>query len=227
MVPDSAKVVLEVGANTGIRWTPGATSQQIQTAFSFRGAAPRQVCGPACTQLASRHLDAFGSSSSTRHSVAIRGGIGGKRAARTQTSGTTDGCASLLSPVSSYYSPLCTNLSGIRERRTVPTVSLHKVLSSWLKGHTVQLAKIDAQGLDVGVVRSAGDAVSRVKAIQMEVVRDRPRSSANLSTPLRKDGRPKPNAEFWSLRWPKWDSRHMGPIAPSINSRKRAAARQR
>ena len=57
----------------------------------------------------------------------------------------------------------------------VPTVSLSQVLSSWLKGHDVQLAKIDAQGLDVGVVRSAGmEYWPRLKAVQMEVVRDRP-----------------------------------------------------
>lgn len=89
-------------------------------------------------------------------------------------SGATDGCASLLDPVASYYSPSCTNLSGVLERRAVPTVSLEVVLSSWLKGRDVQLAKVDAQGLDVGVIRSAGSQVGRLKAVQMEVVRDRP-----------------------------------------------------
>ena len=37
-------------------------------------------------------------------------------------SGRTDGCASLLDPVSSYYSTDCTNTSGILERRAVPSV---------------------------------------------------------------------------------------------------------
>lgn len=89
-------------------------------------------------------------------------------------SGTTDGCASLLEPVSSYYSLSCTNLSGVLERRAVPTVSLEVVLRKWLAGRDVSLAKVDAQGLDVGVVRSAGEMMPRLKAVQLEVVRDRP-----------------------------------------------------
>ena len=77
--------------------------------------------------------------------------------------------------MSSYYSPHCTNLSGIMERRAVPTVSLEHVLTRWLRpGRDVALAKVDAQGLDVGVVRSARGAISRLKAVQLEVVRDRP-----------------------------------------------------
>ena len=43
-------------------------------------------------------------------------------------SGRTDGCASLLNPVSSYYSQDCTNLTGVLERRNVPSVSLQVVL---------------------------------------------------------------------------------------------------
>ena len=89
-------------------------------------------------------------------------------------SGRTDGCASLLDPVASYYSLDCTNTSGILERRAVPSVSLEVVLGSWLRGRKVELAKVDAQGLDVGVVRSAGPFIDQLKAVQLEVVRDRP-----------------------------------------------------
>ena len=90
-------------------------------------------------------------------------------------SGRTDGCASLLDPVSSYYSQDCTNLTGVLERRKVPSVSLEVVLRDWLPGRRVALAKVDAQGLDVGVVRSAGREVRRLQAVQLEVVRDRSR----------------------------------------------------
>ena len=90
-------------------------------------------------------------------------------------SGRTDGCASLLNPVSSYYSQDCTNLTGVLERRNVPSVSLQVVLRDWLRGRDVALAKVDAQGLDVGVIRSAGPEIRRLKAVQLEVVRDRPR----------------------------------------------------
>lgn len=90
-------------------------------------------------------------------------------------SGRTDGCASLLDAVSSYYSQDCTNVSGVLERRHVPSVSLEVVLRDWLAGRPVALTKVDAQGLDVGVVRSAGPLVANLQAVQLEVVRDRPR----------------------------------------------------
>lgn len=174
MVPDSAKVVLEVGANTRntldrelLPADPTAFLISFEPLLDkYAALLARNSRVDTLTPLGHHHP----------RGIVLPFAVASEANAlrELKISGTTDGCASLLSPVSSYYSPLCTNLSGIRERRTVPTVSLHKVLSSWLKGHTVQLAKIDAQGLDVGVVRSAGDAVSRVKAIQMEVVRDRP-----------------------------------------------------
>ena len=69
----------------------------------------------------------------------------------------------------------CTNLTGVLEKRRVPSVSLEVVLRDWLAGRRVALAKVDAQGLDVGVVRSAGSAVHRLQAVQLEVVRDRSR----------------------------------------------------
>ena len=49
------------------------------------------------------------------------------------------------------------------------------MLRDWLPGRLVALAKVDAQGLDVGVVRSAGSEVRRLQAVQLEVVRDRSR----------------------------------------------------
>ena len=49
------------------------------------------------------------------------------------------------------------------------------MLRDWLPGRRVALAKVDAQGLDVGVVRSAGSEVRRLQAVQLEVVRDRSR----------------------------------------------------
>ena len=57
----------------------------------------------------------------------------------------------------------CTNLTGVLEKRRVPSVSLEVVLRDWLAGRRVALAKVDAQGLDVGVVRSAGSAVRLVR----------------------------------------------------------------
>ena len=47
--------------------------------------------------------------------------------AELKISGSVDGCASLLPAVSSYYSPHCTNASGVMETRLVPTVALEQV----------------------------------------------------------------------------------------------------
>ena len=60
---------------------------------------------------------------------AISGGA--SRMREFKISGRTDGCASLLDPVSSYYSGDCTNLTGILERRAVPSVSLEVPLLSY------------------------------------------------------------------------------------------------
>ena len=74
---------------------------------------------------------------------AVSGAHNGVRAFK--ISGSTDGCASLLDPVSSYYSQHCTNLTGVLEKRRVPSVSLEVVLRDWLAGRRVALAKVDAQ----------------------------------------------------------------------------------
>mmetsp|Transcript_46147 Transcript_46147/g.144539 ORF Transcript_46147/g.144539 Transcript_46147/m.144539 type:complete len:383 (-) Transcript_46147:37-1185(-) len=62
--------------------------------------------------------------------------------------------------------------------RSVPTVSLRTVLGSWLAwpsggGWPIDYLKIDAQGLDLEVLRSAGDALlPRVLRVEMEVPGD-------------------------------------------------------
>jgi FkbM family methyltransferase len=90
-----------------------------------------------------------------------------------KVSGSIDGCASLLTPKVGYFSKACTNHSGILESRTVPSVSLDVAIDRWLGGRMVEFVKIDAQGLDLEVLRSAGAALQRIRAVQLEVVRDR------------------------------------------------------
>ena len=62
----------------------------------------------------------------------------------------------------------------------VPSISLEAALRDAAAGRDVAFAKIDAQGLDVAVLRSAGPALARVKAVQLEVVRDRPPIKCNV-----------------------------------------------
>ena len=94
-------------------------------------------------------------------------------------SGKIDGCASLLDGASSYFSSQCVN-AGPAERRSVPTASLEAVLTDWLPGRRIEFAKVDAQGLDVDVVRSAGGQVGRIMAVQVEVVRESNRGSCRV-----------------------------------------------
>ena len=83
-----------------------------------------------------------------------------------------------------------------KERRKVPCVGLEEVITGWLGGREIELLKIDAQvshtnnlhliltqsspnphlilsqGFDLQVVRSAGEAIRRVKTIVLEVQND-------------------------------------------------------
>lgn len=55
------------------------------------------------------------------------------------------------------------------EQRTVPCVSLEQVIGDWLGGKDVAHIKIDAQGFDLNVVKSAGKHVEKLKSVHMEV----------------------------------------------------------
>lgn len=59
-----------------------------------------------------------------------------------------------------------------KERRKVPCVGLQEVITDWLGSREIDLLKIDAQGFDLQVVRSAGVAIRRVKTIVLEVQND-------------------------------------------------------
>lgn len=97
-----------------------------------------------------------------------------------------DGCSSIRAPTeregfasrngeeggvswSGWVETLCLNMN---EQRTVPCVSLETVISDWLHGRAIARLKIDAQGSDLEVVRSAGSMSDRVHFVTMEVVHD-------------------------------------------------------
>ena len=94
--------------------------------------------------------------------------------------GTVDGCASLLNATGLRGLGIhgcASTRSGDREERRVPTVSLRTVLGRWLAwedggGWPVAYLKIDAQGMDVQVLESAGELMGRIQQVEMEVVRD-------------------------------------------------------
>ena len=173
-VPDNMSIVLEVGANTRntldrelLPHEPRAFLITFEPLLDkYASLLARNSLPDRRTPLGFHHPRA----------IALPFAVSGEANAMREfkISGRTDGCASLLAAVSSYYSSDCTNLTGVLERRAVPVVSLELVLRDWLPARDVQLAKVDAQGLDVGVVRSGGAELRRLKAVQLEVVRDRP-----------------------------------------------------
>jgi FkbM family methyltransferase len=55
------------------------------------------------------------------------------------------------------------------EHVLVPTISLEVVLREWLRGHDVDLLKVDAQGKDLQVLESAGREIERIKAVVLEL----------------------------------------------------------
>ena len=78
------------------------------------------------------------------------------------------GCSSLL-PVdrTSNRVRFCRMPAEVRE---VPTVTLETLLG-WVN-RTVEFVKIDAQGLDLSIIQSAGARLSQVQAFQLEVNSD-------------------------------------------------------
>ncbi|CAJ1388946.1 unnamed protein product [Effrenium voratum] len=58
------------------------------------------------------------------------------------------------------------------EKRLVPCISLEHVIRSWLGGSEVYYLKVDAQGSDLAVVKSAGRMLRRIQRVQLELACD-------------------------------------------------------
>jgi len=91
--------------------------------------------------------------------------------------GGDDSCASLLPPSGKRGPRECANPSASQDIRRVPAVSLQTVLGSWLAwqsggGWPVEYLKIDAQGFDVEVLRSAKEFLPRILRVLIEVPGD-------------------------------------------------------
>merc|ERR1740130_2163840 len=59
--------------------------------------------------------------------------------------------------------------ASVAEKRTVPCVSLEEVIRDWLGGQQIKNIKIDAQGFDLQVVKSAGAMMDRIESVKLEV----------------------------------------------------------
>tara|TARA_B110001452_G_scaffold259514_1_gene255961 strand:+ start:168 stop:962 length:795 start_codon:yes stop_codon:yes gene_type:complete len=172
-VPPSAKIVLEIGANS--RDTADRGLLPLDERLFLVTAEPLlDKWGTLLSR--NSHADAMASLGSHHpRGIVLPFAVSEKRNAQVELkiSGEIDGCASLLEAKRGYFSSACTNASGTLDSRAVPSMSLEAVLDVLLPGRDVAFAKIDAQGLDVAVLRSAGAALRRVKAVQLEVVRSR------------------------------------------------------
>ena len=60
------------------------------------------------------------------------------------------------------------NCTALAERREVPCISLEKVLADWLRGRPIARTKIDAQGSDLDIVKSAGAHMDKLLYVIME-----------------------------------------------------------
>ena len=87
----------------------------------------------------------------------------------------TDGCSSML-PInnsmkkwsgdgSRFMSGVCGSEAATRR---VPVISLRTILG-WFPNHKIAFVKIDAQGYDLHVALSAGDAISRIEWLELEI----------------------------------------------------------
>lgn len=91
--------------------------------------------------------------------------------------GASDGCASLLAPQTARHGHECANRAAKLDVRRVPVVSLRKVIGEWLAlegggNWPIDYLKIDAQGLDMEILRSAEDLVQSVLRVELELPAD-------------------------------------------------------
>lgn len=172
-VPPGAKIVLEIGANSRDTADRGLLPLDERT-FLVTFEPLLDKWGTLLSR--NSHADTMAPLGSHHpRGVVLPFAVSEKRNAQVELkiSGEIDGCASLLEAKRGYFSTSCTNASGTLDSRAVPTISLEAVLDVLLRGRDVEFAKIDAQGMDVAVLRSAGTALRRIKAVQLEVVRSR------------------------------------------------------
>jgi hypothetical protein len=91
-----------------------------------------------------------------------------------------DGCSSVLPMAEETFKAdqkaaekwpgwVAENCAKANETRVVPCVSLEQVIGEWLGGKDITHAKVDAQGFDLNVVKSAGKHINKLKSVHMEV----------------------------------------------------------
>ncbi|CAK9013540.1 unnamed protein product [Durusdinium trenchii] len=94
-----------------------------------------------------------------------------------------DGCSSLRAPTPDFEKEnqragisgmswprwVVERCSNLQEERVVPCASLATVIGQWLAGRHIARMKIDAQGSDLDVLKSAGPYLDRVLYVTMEV----------------------------------------------------------
>ena len=84
-----------------------------------------------------------------------------------------DGCSSLLKfgerKLAGYGRHVTTTCKDAVETRTVPTISLKTVLERWLPPHLrATRLKVDAQGMDMAIVNTAGPRLADFDIVKME-----------------------------------------------------------
>ena len=129
-----------------------------------------------------------------RRGMALPYAIGAHCGAEVRTSvfhvTSLDGCSSLRAPSLDFEKNQKAGVSGmswpswvvercshLQEERVVPCVPLSTVIGEWLGGRYMARMKIDAQGSDLDVIKSAGEYLDRLLYVSMEV-------HSNLAAPI-------------------------------------------
>ena len=60
----------------------------------------------------------------------------------------------------------------IAEQRQVPCISLKHIIQTWLSEKDIYYLKVDAQGMDLEIMRSAGSMISKIRKVQLEAACD-------------------------------------------------------
>ena len=170
-IPANLKVVMEIGANNrntlDQEYLPSHTDSFLLTFEPLLDKYAALVARLSSTQIDKHVPLGF----HHQRGIIMPWAISGTRGSARFNLAPVDGCSSLLEPNSDQkWAPWC---KGVPEIRSVPTIPLEEVLRMLPDGIDVEYLKIDAQGMDVMVVESAGSEASRIRRVTIETVTDR------------------------------------------------------
>ena len=166
------EVWIDVGANDGLEWPKPWPSDVFVLAFEPLLDKYSRQLARFSTPLA-YHKNAVPLGHFDSQGIILPFAISSEEGNATFHVQALDGCSSLLKfgerKLAGYGRHVTTTCKDAVETRTVPTISLKTVLERWLPPHLrATRLKVDAQGMDMAIVNTAGPRLADFDIVKME-----------------------------------------------------------